>query len=109
MRRDILVLREHEIRRLLDPVSCREAMEEAFTAYAGGGAVLPGVINLDLPEAGGEVHVKAGFLRGGEFYAVKIASGFPANPGRGLPAGDGMVLVFHAATALRDGIPTVVR
>jgi ornithine cyclodeaminase len=115
MKSDILVLREHEIRKLLDPVSCREAMEEAFTAYATGGAVMPGVINLDLPEAGGEVHVKAGFLRGGEYYAVKVASGFPANLGRGLPAGDGMVLVFHAATGepaallLDNGVLTDLR
>ena len=98
MRGDILVLREAEIRRLLDPASCREAVEEAFSAYATGGAVMPGVVNLDLPEQGGEVHVKAGYLRGGEFYAVKMASGFRGNPERGLPAGDGMVLVFHAAT-----------
>jgi ornithine cyclodeaminase len=98
MRSDILVLREAEIRKLLDPASCREAVEEAFSAYAAGGAVMPGVINLDLPEQGGEVHVKAGYLRGGEFYAVKMASGFRGNPGRGLPASDGMVLVFHAAT-----------
>ena len=98
MRGDILVLRETEIRRLLDPASCRVAVEEAFSAYATGGAVMPGVINLDLPEQGGEVHVKAGYLRGGGFYAVKLASGFPGNRARGLPAGDGMVLVFDAAT-----------
>ena len=98
MRSDILVLREAEIRSLLDPASCREAVEEAFSAYATGGAVMPAVINLDLPEQGGEVHVKAGHLRGGEFYAVKMASGFRGNPERGLPANDGMVLVFDAAT-----------
>ncbi len=98
MRLDILLLRETEIRKLLDPVACREAVEEAFTAYATGGAETPGVINLDLREQEGEVHVKAGSLRGGEHYAVKIASGFAGNPARGLPAGDGMVLVFQAAT-----------
>ncbi len=98
MRSGILVLQESEIRRLLDPASCREAVEKAFTVYATGGAVMPEVINLDLPEREGEVHVKAGCIRGGEFYAVKIASGFAGNPERGLPTGDGMVLVFDAAT-----------
>jgi ectoine utilization protein EutC len=98
MRNDIRVLRESEIRKLLDPASCREAVEEAFAAQAAGGAVTPGVIHLDFPERLGEVHVKAGFLRGGAFYAVKIASGFPGNTQMGLPAGDGMILVFRADT-----------
>jgi ornithine cyclodeaminase len=98
MGRTLLILREPEIRRLLDPAACLQAVEEAFTAYAGGRAMLPAVINLDIPESRGEIHVKAGHLRGGSHYAVKIASGFYDNPGRGLPQNDGMVLVFDAHT-----------
>lgn len=98
MSRTMLVLNEPEIRRLLDPVACLEAVEKAFSAYATGGASLPAVINLEVPESRGEIHVKAGHLRGGTHYAVKIASGFAGNPDRGLPQNDGMVLVFDAAT-----------
>jgi ectoine utilization protein EutC len=98
MSRGLLILREPEIRRLLDPASCLKAVEEAFTAYATGGAELPAVINLEVPESRGEIHVKAGHLRGGSHYAVKIASGFYDNPARGLPQNDGMVLVFDAGT-----------
>src|SRR5712691_13045688 len=76
MERAVLVLREQEIRRLLDPASCLKAVEEAFTAYATGGASLPAVINLDVEEHKGEIHIKAGHLRHGSHYAVKIASGF---------------------------------
>ena len=100
MDRTALLLREPEIRRLLDPATCLAAVEAAFAAYATGGASLPAVINLDVPEGRGEVHVKAGYLRGGSNYAVKIASGFSGNPGRDLPQNDGMVLVFDAETGL---------
>ena len=93
-----LILRQAEIRELLDPASCIQAVEEAFTAYASGRAELPGVIHLDVPESRGEIHIKAGHLRGGPAWAVKIASGFPGNPERGMPANDGMVLVFDATT-----------
>jgi ornithine cyclodeaminase len=95
---DVLILREAEIRALLDPASCIQAVEEAFTAYATGKAELPGIIHLDVPESRGEIHIKAGHLRGGAAWAVKIASGFPGNPERGLPVNDGMVLAFDAAT-----------
>src|SRR5712692_9843134 len=98
MGRTLLILREPEIRRVLDMASCVEAVEKAFTAYATGGAELPAVINLDVREHRGEIHVKAGHLRGGTHYAVKIASGFYDNPARGLPQNDGMV---HHPVVLR--------
>jgi ectoine utilization protein EutC len=100
MNRTVLVLREAEIRRLLDPASCLKAVEDAFSAYATGGASLPAVIHLDVEESRGEVHIKAGHLRGTPQYAVKIASGFYDNPARGLPQNDGLVLVFDAQTGV---------
>jgi ectoine utilization protein EutC len=98
MKRELLVLREEEIRTLLDPAACIQAMERAFAAYATGKAQLPPVINLEVPEHGGEVHVKTGHLSGGAYYAVKIASGFYGNAALGLPSSNGMVLVFDAGT-----------
>ena len=108
MRREVLILREPEIRALLDPRSCILAMEQAFAAYSTGRAQLPGVIHLNIPEDEtpgsaapqnrGEIHVKAGYLSGGPYYAVKIVSGFPHNPELGLPVNDGMIVVFDART-----------
>ncbi len=108
MPREVLILREPEIRALLDPRSCIAAMEQAFAAYSTGRAQLPAVIHLDIPgddapgnaapQNRGEIHVKAGYLNGGPYYAVKIASGFPSNPQLGLPANDGMIVVFDART-----------
>jgi ornithine cyclodeaminase len=78
--------------------ACIDACEQAFAAYSVGEAELPGVIHLDVPEAKGEIHVKAGHLHGAPFYAVKAASGFyAADP----PAIDGLVVVFDAT----DGAP----
>ena len=93
----LVVLREHEIRSLLDPASCIAAVEQAFTAYATGAAELPGVIHLDVPEHGGEIHIKAGHLHGGNWYACKFASGFAGR-------NDGVVLTFDARTGAPAGI-----
>jgi ornithine cyclodeaminase/alanine dehydrogenase-like protein (mu-crystallin family) len=54
MPREVLVLRENEIRELLDPPSCIEAMERAFAAYSGGRAELPSVGH----GRGGECHCR---------------------------------------------------
>jgi ornithine cyclodeaminase len=94
----VRVLRRDDVVAALDMTACIDAVERAFTAYASGRAELPTVIQLDVPERGGEIHVKAGHLHGEAFYAVKIVSGFTGNPDLGLPPADGMVLAFDART-----------
>lgn len=95
---EVLVLREAEVRASLDMASCIDAMSEAFSAYSSGRAELPAVIHLDIPEHSGEIHVKGGYLHGGDHYAIKFASGFPGNEALGLAPNDGLVLVFDART-----------
>lgn len=91
----VRILREDDVRAALPMSACIEAVEAAFIAYSGGEAELPAVIHLDVPEARGEIHVKAGHIHGAPSYAVKVASGFyAADP----PAIDGLVVVFDAAT-----------
>ncbi len=89
---------EPEIKKLVNLQAVIEAVESSFAVYSSGQAVLPGVINLDLPEFQGEVHVKAAYIKGEEYYVIKVASGFYQNPGLGLPVGNGLVLVFLAKT-----------
>ena len=96
--RTVRLLREEDVRASLDMAACIEACDRAFAAYSRGGAALPGVIELNVPERSGEIHVKAGHLHGAPFYAVKVASLFPRNIEVGLPASDGMVVVFDAQT-----------
>src|SRR3954454_9376508 len=91
----VRVLREADVRAALDMRSCIDAMERAFAAYSSGGAELPAVITLDVPEHGGEIHVKAGHLHGEPRYAVKGASGFSSGSAYVV---DGMVVVFDAET-----------
>jgi len=101
---DVLVLREAEIRSLLDPRATLAAIEAAFAASSTGRAELPAVIQLDVPERQGEIHVKAGHLHGGAHFAVKIAAGFPGNTTLGLPPAGGLVLAFDA----RTGAPAAI-
>jgi ornithine cyclodeaminase len=97
----VRILRADDVRASIDMRACIDACERAFVAYSSGGAELPGVIHLDVPEAHGEIHVKAGHLHGAPYYAVKAASGFyDLEP----PAIDGLVIVFDA----RDGSPAAL-
>jgi ornithine cyclodeaminase len=85
-----------EIEQALEDLDILPLIESGFVAYSEGRAVVPPVGELILDE--GETHIKYGFIRGEPWYVIKIASGFYRNPERGLPSGDGMMLLFSQAT-----------
>ena len=98
------VLREEEIRALVGPPEALAAMRRAFAALDRGEVILPAIIDLAFEEADGETHVKGGYVKGDETFAVKVASGFYRNSERGLPTNSGLFLVLSAATGLPEAI-----
>ena len=65
---------------------------------------MPPVGELVFDDPPGDVHIKYGYIRGGDVYVIKIASGFHDNPKRGLPSGDGLMLVFDQKTGVLQAI-----
>jgi ectoine utilization protein EutC len=100
----VQILLEPEIRTLITPSEARQAVRDGFVKLVKGDVVLPGVINLDIPEHAGEVHVKSAYIRGAPYFSIKEAAGFYRNSEKGLPVGSGMITVFHAATGLLAAI-----
>jgi ornithine cyclodeaminase len=91
-----------EIKTALEGLDPLPLIEAGFVAYSAGRAVVPPVGELILEDPPGEVHIKYGYIKGGEVYVIKVASGFSGNPKLGLPSGDGLMLVYDRRTgALR--------
>ena len=91
---------EAALRAVVTPARAVAAVREAFRADGEGRAHVPAVINLEIPSARGEFHVKTAHIEGVPHVAVKIASGFYDNPSKGLPSGSGLMALFDAATGL---------
>jgi ornithine cyclodeaminase len=100
----IPIVEEAALRAVVTPAVAVEAMREAFRADGEGRTHVPAVINLDVPAARGEFHVKTALIDGMPHVAVKIASGFYDNPSKGLPSGSGLMAVFDAATGLPSAL-----
>ncbi len=96
----IPIVDESSLRHAVTPARAVEAMRGAFAADGEGRTHVPPVINLDIPGARGEFHIKTAHIAGVPHIAVKVASGFYDNPGKGLPSGSGLMAVFDAATGL---------
>jgi ornithine cyclodeaminase len=75
-------------------------IRDAFKADGEERTRVPAVINLEIPAARGEFHVKTAYIEGVPHVAVKIASGFYDNPRLGLPSGSGLMALFDTATGL---------
>ena len=96
----IPIVEEAALRAAITPQRAVAAVREAFKADGEGRTHVPAVINLDIPAARGEFHVKTAYIEGVAHIAVKIASGFYDNPAKGLPSGSGLMAVFDAATGM---------
>ena len=90
------ILTREQIVDLLPSLDLLPRIEEAFVGYSAGRAVVPPVGELRLEK--GDVHIKYGYLRGDEYYVIKIASGFPGNAELGLSTSGGMMLLFRQET-----------
>ncbi len=95
---EIVILEWSQIEALIEPLDLVGEMEKAFVAYSEGRAVIPPVGELVFEDPPGDVHIKYGYLTGGELYVIKVASGFYRNRELGLASSQGMMLLFRQAT-----------
>jgi alanine dehydrogenase len=95
-----LVLTRSDVAALLRLDDCIAAVEDAFRRV-GTGEARPAAV-LGLPVPGGGFHVKAAVLAG--LFAAKVNGNFSGNPGRGLPAIQGAILLSDAG----DGRPLAI-
>ena len=92
------VITIEEIREVLPRLDPVAAMETAFSSYSEGQAVVGPVGELVFETPPGDVHIKYGYLKGDDYYVVKVASGFYDNPKLGLPSSNGLMLLFDQKT-----------
>ena len=109
------ILSLDEIKAALPSVDLMAEIEYGFVAYSEGRSVVPPVGELVLEDPPGDVHIKYGYLKGDDYYVIKIASGFYGNVAIGLPTSNGMMLMFSQKTGqpvvamLDEGYLTDVR
>jgi ornithine cyclodeaminase len=94
----VRILELPEIRRSLIYSEIVDLMRGALIAQFRGECETPMPMHLDIAAEQAEVHMKSSYRRGGRYFAMKVASTFPANVRRGLPTGNGMMLLMSAET-----------
>ena len=93
------IFNRKQIEDALQRVDVTTAIEDGFVAYSQGKVVVPPVGELVFEDPPGDVHIKYGYIKGDDYFVIKVASGFYNNVTLGLPAADGLMLVFSQKTA----------
>lgn len=86
------------LEQVFDTSAIMMAVREALISHAAGQFVLPPPTHLMF--AHGDCHVKSGFVRGGDTFTVKIATGFHDNRRFGLPNASGLVILCSQRTGM---------
>ena len=88
-----------QIKSVIKQVDFLPSIEEGFVAYSQGRVVVPPVGELIFENPPADVHIKYGYIKDDDYFAIKIASGFYENYKIDLPTSDGLILLFSQ----RDG------
>ena len=100
----LLLINEDELRQTITIAEAIETVKQAFMASAEGHMNMPGSFSLHLPDVQGKVNVEGTYFSQSPYYVINIDSHFRKNPDLNLPAENGVLLVFDAAT----GVPAAV-
>jgi ornithine cyclodeaminase len=88
-----------QIKSVISEIDLSPLIEEGFVAYSQGRVVVPPVGELIFENPPADVHIKYGYIKNDDYFAIKIASGFYENYKINLPTSDGLILLFSQ----RDG------
>ena len=93
-----------QIKKVLPTLDIVKDLQEGFVAYSQGRVVVPPVGELSFEDPPGDTHIKYGYIKGDDYYVIKIASGFYDNPKINLSSNSGLMLLFSQKT----GLPTSI-
>jgi ornithine cyclodeaminase len=93
-----------QIKSVVETMSFSTQIEQGFIAYSNGQVVVPPVGELIFDDPPGDTHIKYGYIKGDDYYVIKIASGFYQNVKINLPSSSGLMLVFSQKTGVLETI-----
>ena len=88
------IFRLNQIKQAVERLDLTKCIEDGFAAYSQGRVIVPPIGEMVFENPPGDVHIKYGYIKDDNYFAIKIASGFFENYKLGLPTSDGLILLF---------------
>jgi ornithine cyclodeaminase len=98
------IYRLEQIKEIVPRLDLAHDMAEGFVSYSRGQVVVPPVGELIFDEPPGDTHIKYGYIKGDDYFVVKIASGFYENHKLNLPSSSGLMLLFSQKSGKLESV-----
>ncbi|MYL34945.1 cyclodeaminase [Pontibacillus yanchengensis] len=96
---------DEEIRSYIDlNTETVQIIEDAFTSLVTKNVEMPPIMRVDIPAHNGEVDVKTAYVKGLDYFAIKVSSGFFDNYKLGLPSGNGLMMLLNSQTGQPESL-----
>jgi ornithine cyclodeaminase len=99
-----IVIDRDKILSIVKDIDLIADMEKGFIEYSKGNCVVPPMGEMQFKKNKGETHIKYGYIKDGQYYVIKIASGFYNNPQLGISSSQGLMLLFNQKTGETEAI-----
>ena len=98
------LIQREDLDKLLDFDYIFKKSKEGFAAFSNGQTVTPPFTVFEIPESGGSIHFKTGYVRGEKYFAWKYSGAFYGNEKLGLSNFLGLFLVFNSQTGQVEAV-----
>ena len=100
----ITVLSRDQIRSVLEMPRVITAVEQVYRMKANGQTGVWPLVWHDFADAPGAMDIRSGYVGPSKVHGLKMLNNFPRNVERGIPAFNGMMMVFDSDTGLPLGV-----
>ncbi len=99
------ILTEKELRQAIRvDAEAVAAIEDGFSALAQNKAAMPPIMHIEVPEHQGDIDIKAAYVQGLDYLAVKVGAGFFNNHRIGLPNSPAMMVAVSTQTGCVEAV-----
>jgi ornithine cyclodeaminase len=93
----MITIEFEEIKKLVTIKDLFEPVKQSFIDYSSG-KVIASPVNLLHFENNADAHIKIAAIQGYSYFSMKVATMFPQNSTKNLPANGGAIFIFNANT-----------
>lgn len=100
----ITFLSRDEVKGVLEMPLVITAVEQAYRMKARGETGVWPLVWHDFEDVGGAMDIRSGYVGPSKVHGLKMLNNFPRNVERGIPAFNGMMMVFDSETGMPLGV-----
>ena len=100
----VLILNRAQIKEVIDMKEVIEKVRGVYQLKSDGKTVIWPLVNHEFIDEKAAMDIRSGYVKGEQLHGLKMLNNFPENNKKGLPAFNGVMMVYDSNTGIPIGI-----